>query len=58
MRGARLREQVKSTLQFVDLHDRRRDRVSTYSGGMKRRLNLAVAIVHDPELLLLDEPTV
>jgi len=58
MRGARLREQVKSTLQFVDLYDRRRDRVSTYSGGMKRRLNLAVAIVHDPELLLLDEPTV
>ncbi len=57
MRGARLREQVKSTLQFVDLYDRRGDHVSTYSGGMKRRLNLAVAIVHDPELLLLDEPT-
>ncbi|RPJ61502.1 MAG: ABC transporter ATP-binding protein [Acidobacteria bacterium] len=58
MRGALLREQVKSTLQFVDLYDRRGDAVSTYSGGMKRRLNLAIAMVHDPELLFLDEPTV
>jgi len=58
LRGVRLREQVKSALRFVDLYDRRADRVSTYSGGMKRRLNLAVAMVHEPELLLLDEPTV
>ncbi|HXK61725.1 MAG TPA: ABC transporter ATP-binding protein [Acidobacteriota bacterium] len=58
MPGVRLREQVKSTLEFVDLYDRRKEAVSTYSGGMKRRLNLAVAMVHDPELLFLDEPTV
>jgi len=56
--GSDLKKRVDWSLQFVDLDDRRRDRVSTYSGGMKRRLNLAVAIVHDPPLLLLDEPTV
>ena len=56
--GARLAERVKAAIEFVGLADRRRDRVSTYSGGMKRRLNLAVALVHDPELILLDEPTV
>ena len=56
--GARLRERVQWALDFVGLVDRRRSRVETYSGGMKRRLNLAAAIVHDPELVLLDEPTV
>jgi len=56
--GPRLAERVKAAIEFVGLADRRRDRVSTYSGGMKRRLNLAVALVHDPELILLDEPTV
>ena len=56
--GARLDDRVRTAIEFVGLSDRRRDRVATYSGGMKRRLNLAVAVVHDPELLLLDEPTV
>ncbi|MGI8782733.1 MAG: ATP-binding cassette domain-containing protein [Acidobacteriota bacterium] len=56
--GSDLKKRVDWSLQFVDLDDRRRDRVSTFSGGMKRRLNLAVAVVHDPPLLLLDEPTV
>jgi ABC-2 type transport system ATP-binding protein len=56
--GARLAERVSAALAFVGLLDRARDRVGTYSGGMKRRLNLAVALVHDPELILLDEPTV
>jgi ABC-2 type transport system ATP-binding protein len=45
-------------LDFVGLENRRKDAVKSFSGGMKRRLNLAVAILHDPEIILLDEPTV
>ncbi|HXG86765.1 MAG TPA: ABC transporter ATP-binding protein [Vicinamibacterales bacterium] len=56
--GAALSQRVAWALDFVALTDRARDRVSTYSGGMKRRLNLAAALVHDPKLILLDEPTV
>ena len=58
LRGAHLQAQVDRVLEFVGLAERRRDRVSTYSGGMKRRINLAAALVHDPPLVLLDEPTV
>jgi ABC-2 type transport system ATP-binding protein len=58
LRAGRLSDRVRWALDFVDLAERCRDRVKTYSGGMKRRLNLAVALIHDPPLLLLDEPTV
>ena len=56
--GAALAGRVDWALDFAALRDRRRDRAATYSGGMKRRLNLVAALVHDPELVLLDEPTV
>jgi ABC-2 type transport system ATP-binding protein len=56
--GARLRERIDWALDFAGLADRRKHRVKTFSGGMKRRLNLAVALVHDPQVLFLDEPTV
>jgi ABC-2 type transport system ATP-binding protein len=56
--GSRLAERVRWALAFVGLTERAGDRIHTYSGGMKRRLNLASALVHDPELILLDEPTV
>lgn len=56
--GAGLRQRVEACLDFAGLSDRRDDRLKTYSGGMKRRLNLATALVHDPKVLFLDEPTV
>lgn len=56
--GARLRERVDWCLAFAGLEERRKHRVRTYSGGMQRRLNLACALIHDPPVLLLDEPTV
>jgi len=56
--GRRLTERVDWGLEFSGLTSRRRDRVNTYSGGMKRRLNLACAAVHEPAVLLCDEPTV
>ena len=54
---SRLDAAVQSWLERVGLSDRRKDRVRTLSGGMRRRLGLATAAVHEPALLLLDEPT-
>jgi ABC-2 type transport system ATP-binding protein len=47
---------IDALLELVELRDRQRDRVSTYSLGMKQRLALAISLLHDPELLILDEP--
>jgi ABC-2 type transport system ATP-binding protein len=57
LQGFRLDQRVEWALAWVGLAGRRADRAGTLSGGMQRRLNLACAIVHEPELLLLDEPT-
>jgi len=58
LRGRDLDRRVARVLELVGLTDRARDRVESFSGGMKRRLNIGVALLHDPTLLVLDEPTV
>lgn len=55
--GSALNKRVDEVLEFTALRDRANDRVATFSGGMKRRLNLGVAVVHRPKVLYLDEPT-
>jgi ABC-2 type transport system ATP-binding protein len=56
--GAELEGAIASAVDIVGLADRVRDRVKVFSGGMKRRLNLAAGLLHNPDILLLDEPTV
>jgi ABC-2 type transport system ATP-binding protein len=58
LRRKALADRIDWALDFAKLQERRRDRVQTYSGGMKRRLNFACALLHQPQLVLLDEPTV
>lgn len=56
--GEKLKNKIQEVLELVGLKDRQKDRIKQYSGGMKRRINMAVALMHDPELLIMDEPTV
>ncbi len=56
--GARLKSRVAEVLEVISLTERARDRADTFSGGMQRRLNIGVGLLHQPRLLLLDEPTV
>lgn len=58
LRGQLKNERVQEALSIVRLEDRSKDNVNEYSGGMKRRLNIAVALLHHPGLLVMDEPTV
>ncbi len=56
--GADLKRRVETVLRYVSMTERANDAVKTYSGGMKRRINLAVGLIHSPRILFLDEPTV
>lgn len=58
LKGSELKKKTEEALDFVGLSDRGKDKASTFSGGMKRRLNIACAIAHEPKLLIMDEPTV
>ncbi|MEW6470596.1 MAG: ATP-binding cassette domain-containing protein [Bacteroidota bacterium] len=56
--SAKLRERASLILKLVGLYERRDDKIKTYSGGMKRRINIASALLHSPEIIFMDEPTV
>lgn len=56
--GRQLQNRCDEVLELVQLTDRAKDKCQSFSGGMKRRLNIAAALMHDPQLLILDEPTV
>jgi ABC-2 type transport system ATP-binding protein len=58
MGGERLEQRITETLALVGLADRGKERIGTYSGGMQRRANIAAGLLHQPRLLILDEPTV
>lgn len=58
MSGQALHKRVDEVLEFIGLTDRQKDRIDTFSGGMKRRVNIGVGLLHKPQLVYMDEPTV
>lgn len=58
LKGKALKTKIDEVLALVGLSDRKKDRVKNYSGGMKRRINIAASLLHNPKVLIMDEPTV
>ena len=58
LRGVTLRQRVDEILEIIGLTDRQKERIGKYSGGMKRRVNIGVALLHKPRVIFMDEPTV
>lgn len=58
LKGKKLKEQIDRISEIIGIADRLKDRVDTYSGGMKRRINIGVGLLHNPKLVIMDEPTV
>ena len=58
LRGAALRQRVDEVLEVIGLTERQKGRVGKFSGGMKRRLNIGIALLHKPQVIIMDEPTV
>ena len=58
LRGAALRQRVSEVLEIIGLADRQKGLVEKFSGGMKRRLNIGIALLHKPQVIIMDEPTV
>ena len=58
LKGSNLQKRINDVLEIIGLADRAKEKVETFSGGMKRRVNIGAAILHSPELLIMDEPTV
>ena len=58
LRGSALKQRVDAVIETIGLNGRQRQRVGTYSGGMKRRVNIGAALLHEPAIVIMDEPTV
>jgi ABC-2 type transport system ATP-binding protein len=58
LRGGELKKRVDETLELIGLADRQKDHVGKFSGGMKRRVNIGAALLHKPDVIIMDEPTV
>ncbi|NMC47397.1 MAG: ATP-binding cassette domain-containing protein [Chloroflexi bacterium] len=58
LKGAQLKQRVEEILELIGLQERQRQKVAKYSGGMKRRVNIGIALLHLPRLVIMDEPTV